>query len=141
MSLVCLVCLLVAVFLQAEMLQTITPHDPPCRRAAEEVAWSYSLYMHRMLSCSPRLCLSGVGAMCWQQGGHTVLGLAPWLLVQELREAGGVGGEQNAVELSGGAGPVVCTRMCMHMRTYISICIENYTFNKSPRVCCLFSTV
>ena len=34
---------------------------PPCRRAAKEVMRSYSLYMHRMLSCPPRLCL-GVGS-------------------------------------------------------------------------------
>ena len=33
---------------------------PPCRRAAKEVMRSYSLYMHLMLSCPPRLCL-GVG--------------------------------------------------------------------------------
>ena len=105
---------------------------PPCRRAAKEVMRSYSLYMHRMLSCSPpSLSIWGVGAMCWQQGGHTVLGLAPWLLVQELREAGGVGVETNAVELeccrAGGDGDVhvhvrthivcVCVQTCIH--TYI----------------------
>ena len=63
------------------------------------------------------------------------------MLVQEIRVAGGEGGEQRAVELSGGAGPTMCTRMYMHMRTYMNICIENYIFNKSLRVNCLPKTV
>ena len=72
---------------------------------------------------APSLSVWGVGAMCWQQGGHTVLGLAPWLLVQELREAGGVGGEQNAVELSGrgGAGGV-------HTHVYAHANIHKYIY-------------
>ena len=42
-------------------------------------------------------------------------GLAPCLLVQERLEKGGGDDEASAVELSGGAGPEMCTRMYIYI--------------------------